>query len=151
MPSIWCQEESYLKNFVQQVKTLYNSIPFVCAFYAFKSPLFYSHHDHEGDIMVIPFAIGTRQSDPFGGALFALIHFTALHFYNYLFPSLPISIHYKQHSHHRAPFNCIIWVWVTSNKPKLMSKCQLFYNSCYICLCVAILMACESWKVVFIE
>jgi len=98
MPSIWCQEESYFKNFVQQVKTLYNSIPFVCAFYAFKSPLFYSHHDHEGDIMVIPFAIRTRQSDPFGGALFALIHFKALRlttncFPPCLFPSTTNNIH----------------------------------------------------------
>jgi len=79
MPSIWCQEKLYFKKIVQ-VKTLYNPIPFVCAFYAFKSPLFYNHHTHEGDIMAIPFAIGTRQSDPLGGALFALIHFKALHF-----------------------------------------------------------------------
>jgi hypothetical protein len=42
------------------------------------------------------------------------------------------------------------WVRMRSNKPKLMSKRQLFCNSCYICLCGATLMACESWKVVFI-
>ncbi len=36
-------------------------------------------------------------------------------------------------------------------KPKLMSKSQLFYNSCYICLYGAILMEWESWKVVLIE
>jgi hypothetical protein len=40
---------------------------------------------------------------------------------------------------------------MSSNEPKLMSKCQLFYNSCYICLYGAILMAWESWKVVLIE
>ncbi len=45
----------------------------------------------------------------------------------------------------------IIWMWMSSNEPKLMSKCQLFYNSYYICLCGAILMACESWKVVLIN
>ncbi len=42
-------------------------------------------------------------------------------------------------------------VRMSSNEPKLMSKCQLFYNSYYICLCDAILMACESWKVVLID
>jgi len=35
-------------------------------------------------------------------------------------------------------------VWMSSNEPKLMSKGQLFYNSYYICLCGATLMACES-------
>ncbi len=29
---------------------------------------------------------------------------------------------------------------------KIDVKSQIFYNSCYICLCGAILMACESWK-----
>ncbi len=29
-------------------------IPFVHAFYAFESPMFYNHHNHEGDIIVIP-------------------------------------------------------------------------------------------------
>jgi hypothetical protein len=32
-----------------------------------------------------------------------------------------------------------------------MSKHQLFYNFYYICQCGAILMACESWKVVLIN
>ncbi len=36
--------------------------------------------------------------------------------------------------------------WVKIDVKKL-----IFCNSCYICLCGAILMACESWKVVFIE
>jgi hypothetical protein len=35
-------------------------IPFVYAFYAFESPLFYSHHNHEGEGTVIPFAMGTH-------------------------------------------------------------------------------------------
>jgi hypothetical protein len=35
-------------------------IPFVHAFYAFESPLFYNHRNHEGDITVIPSAMGTR-------------------------------------------------------------------------------------------
>jgi hypothetical protein len=35
-------------------------IPFVHAFYAFEFPLFYSHHNHENDVMVIPFVMGTR-------------------------------------------------------------------------------------------
>jgi hypothetical protein len=61
-------------------------IPFLCAFYTFKSPLFYSQHNHEGDIMVILFAIGIHQSDPLGGVLFVLIHFKALHFTTNCFP-----------------------------------------------------------------
>ncbi len=44
----------------------------------FESPLFYSHYNREGKVMVIPFAMRTRQGDPLGGALFALVHFKAL-------------------------------------------------------------------------
>ncbi len=53
-------------------------IPFVHAFYAFKSPLFYNHHNHKGDVIVIPFTMGTHQGDPLGGALFTLAHFKVL-------------------------------------------------------------------------
>jgi hypothetical protein len=42
-------------------------------------------------------------------------------------------------------------MWMSSNELKLMSKGQLFSNSCYICLRDATLIACESWKVVLIE
>jgi hypothetical protein len=54
-------------------------IPFVHAFYAFESPLFYSHHNHESDVMIIMSTMQTCQGDPLGGALFALIHYMALH------------------------------------------------------------------------
>jgi hypothetical protein len=54
-------------------------IRFVRAFYAFEFPLFYSHHNREGDVTIIPFAMGTHQGDPWeggwGGALFILAHF----------------------------------------------------------------------------
>jgi len=55
-------------------------IPFVHAFYAFEFPLFYNHHNREGDVTIITFAMGTRQGDLLGGAIFALAHF--LTFYN---------------------------------------------------------------------
>jgi hypothetical protein len=42
-------------------------ILFVCAFYAFKSPLFYNHRNHEGDVIIIPSAMGTCQGDPLAG------------------------------------------------------------------------------------
>jgi hypothetical protein len=42
-------------------------IPFVYAFYAFKSLLFYNNHNREGDVTIIPFAMGIRQGDPWGG------------------------------------------------------------------------------------
>jgi hypothetical protein len=35
-------------------------IPFVHAFYAFEFLLFYSHCNHEGNVTVIPIAMGTR-------------------------------------------------------------------------------------------
>jgi hypothetical protein len=39
-------------------------IPFVCAFYAFEFPLFYNYRNHESDVIVIPFAMGTLQGGP---------------------------------------------------------------------------------------
>jgi hypothetical protein len=42
-------------------------IPFVHAFYAFESPLFYSHHNHEGDVTVIPFAMEPVKVIPWEG------------------------------------------------------------------------------------
>jgi hypothetical protein len=36
-------------------------IPFVRAFYAFESPLFYNHRNHEGDVIVVHFAMGIHQ------------------------------------------------------------------------------------------
>jgi hypothetical protein len=73
-------------------------IPFVNAFNAFKSPLFYNHHNRDGDVTIIPSAMGTHEGDPFGGALFVLIHrralpFTTSHFPFCLFPSITINIH----------------------------------------------------------
>jgi hypothetical protein len=73
-------------------------IPFVLAFYAFEFPLFYSHHNHEGDFIIIPSTMGTRQGDPLGRALFTLTHFRALrsttsHFPSCLFPSIVNDIH----------------------------------------------------------
>jgi hypothetical protein len=53
-------------------------IPFVHSFYALESPMFYSHHNHEGDVIVIPFAMGIHQCDPLGKALFVLSHFRVL-------------------------------------------------------------------------
>ncbi len=49
--------------------------------------VFYSHHNHEGDVIIIPFTMGTHQGDPLGGALFTLAHFRALHFIINHFPS----------------------------------------------------------------
>ncbi len=62
-------------------------IPFVCAFYAFESSLFYSHCNCESKVMVIPFAMGTHQSDPLRRALFVVTHFKTLHFMANCFPS----------------------------------------------------------------
>jgi hypothetical protein len=79
-------------------KDIIQLIPFVHAFYAFKSILFYNHYNHEGDVTIIPSTMGTCQSDPLGGALFALAHFRVLcsttsHFPSCLFPSIANDIH----------------------------------------------------------
>jgi hypothetical protein len=42
-------------------------IHFVHAFYAFKSPLFYSHHNRESDVTIIPSPTGTHQGGLLGG------------------------------------------------------------------------------------
>jgi hypothetical protein len=55
-------------------------IPFVHVFYAFESHMFYSRHNRESDVTIIPSTMGIRQSDPLKGALFVLAHFRALHF-----------------------------------------------------------------------
>jgi hypothetical protein len=60
--------------------------------------MFYSHHNCEGDVIIIPFAMGTHQGDPLGWALFALTHFRALRsiandFLSCLFPSIIDDIH----------------------------------------------------------
>jgi hypothetical protein len=74
--------------------TSYNSSPF----YAFEFPLFYNHHNHENEVMVISSTMGTHQGDPLGRALFSLTHFKALcsitnHFPFCLFPSIGNDTH----------------------------------------------------------
>jgi hypothetical protein len=66
------------------------------SYYVFK--FFYSHCNHESDVIVILFAMGTYQGDPLEGALFTLTHFKALcfivsHFLSYLFPSIADNTH----------------------------------------------------------
>jgi len=85
-------------------------IPFIYAFYAFESPLFYSHYNCESEVMVIPSTMGIRQGDPLGGVLFALIHFRTLcfitnHFPSCLCPSITDDIHIIS-----PPLNCIICI-----------------------------------------
>jgi len=75
-------------------------IPFVWAFYAFESLMFYSHRNREGEVTNIPSTIRTHQNDPLGEALFALAHFrtlrsTTTHFPSCLFPSIENDIHIK--------------------------------------------------------
>jgi len=73
-------------------------IPLVRLFYAFEFPLFYNHHNCEGYVIIIPFAMGTCQGVPLGRVLFALAHFGVLHsitghFSSFLFPSIVNGIH----------------------------------------------------------
>jgi hypothetical protein len=41
-------------------------MPFVHALYAFKSPMFYNRRNREGDVTIIPFAVGIHQGNPLG-------------------------------------------------------------------------------------
>jgi hypothetical protein len=50
----------HISNFHAIMGTSYNLILFVYTFYAFEYPLFYSHHNRDGDIMVIPSTMGTH-------------------------------------------------------------------------------------------
>jgi len=109
-----------LREFCVACGNIIQLIPFVCAFYAFEFPLFYNHHNCEGDVTFIPFAMGTHQDDPLGRTLFALAHFTALcsivnHFPFCLFPSIvddihiigPPSIVSSIHEHFKIKFHAI--------------------------------------------
>ncbi len=53
-------------------------IPFIRAFYAIESLLFYNQCNREGDVTFIHYAMGIHQGDPLGRALYALAHFRAL-------------------------------------------------------------------------
>jgi hypothetical protein len=71
---------------------------FVRAFHAFEYLLFYSHHSHESNLLIIPSTMKTHQGNPLGGALFALAHFRALrsivcNFPSCLFLSIANAIH----------------------------------------------------------
>ncbi len=55
-------------------------IRFVHVFYAFEFPMFYSHHNRESKVTIIPSTMGTHQGDPLKRAQFTLAHFKALHF-----------------------------------------------------------------------
>jgi len=45
---------------------------------AFEYPSFYNHCNYDGDVIIIPSAMGILQGDPLGNALFALVHLMAL-------------------------------------------------------------------------
>jgi len=86
------------QNFRATNGNIVQFIPFVRAFYAFVSPLFYNHHNHESDVTIIPSIMGTCQSDALKRALFTLAHFKALcfiinHFLSYLFRSIADNTH----------------------------------------------------------
>ncbi len=92
MSSIRCQERSYSRTSCIG-EDIIQFIPFVHTFYALEFLLFCNHYNHEGNLMIILFAMGICQGDPLGRALFTLAHFKALHytincFHYYLFPSI---------------------------------------------------------------
>jgi len=97
MLSIQCQKGSYFQKLCVANGNIIQFILFVSAFYAFESLLFYTHCNHENNLIIIPSVMRTRQGDPLGAALFALTHFKALrslnHFPSFIFPSITNDIH----------------------------------------------------------
>jgi hypothetical protein len=97
-----CFQFSVKRSHIQELRTIGEDIiqfiAFVHAFYAFEFPKFYNHCNREGEVTIIPFAMGTHQGDIFGGALFPLVHFKTLHsttsrFPSCLFPYIADDIH----------------------------------------------------------
>jgi hypothetical protein len=85
-------------------------IPFDYAFYAFEFPLFNNHDSYEGDVIIIPFSMGTQQGDRFKRALFVLNHFRALCFITNCFPScLFLSI--ANYTHIIGPLSIVLFVY----------------------------------------
>jgi hypothetical protein len=111
MPLIQCQEGSYFKIHVEGGDII-QLIPFVHAFYTLKSPLFYSHNNRDGDVIIIPFAMGTCQGDPLRRALFTLTHFRALHFIASHFLLIyfdPLQMTFTTFP--PPPPHCIVYIW----------------------------------------
>jgi hypothetical protein len=87
--------------------------PFIRRFYAHPSPLYFLEASRHGDLIVISFESGTRQGDPLGGMLFALVHFHALHptavtHPTCVFPSLANDMHLIDPTLDVSPFFAII-------------------------------------------
>jgi len=80
LSNILCKKRFYFKNFMQQMKILYNSSPLFVHFVQLNLPMFYNHQNHDGDVTIISFAMGTHEGDPLKRPIFALIHFKALCF-----------------------------------------------------------------------
>ncbi len=55
---------------MQQVRTSYNSSPLLVHSMHLNLPMFYNHHNHDGDITIISFAMGIHEGDPLRGPIF---------------------------------------------------------------------------------
>jgi hypothetical protein len=98
-------------------------IPFVHAFYAFESPMFYSHRNCEGKVTVIPSAMGTHQGDLLGRAPFILVHFRAIRFTISQFTSCLFSFITDDIQIVSIPFNYIICICALPNR----APCNRFF------------------------
>jgi len=58
-----CFQFGVKNNHIQKLRAIgwdiIQLIPFVRAFYAFESPMFYNHYNREGEVTVIPSTMGT--------------------------------------------------------------------------------------------
>jgi hypothetical protein len=116
----------WMNEYMCSIQLIY----FFGAFFAFEFFVFYSHHNHDGNVTIIPSAMGIHQNDFFRWALFALVHFRALcytsnHFPFCLFPSIVDDTHIIG-----PPFYCIICIWTLSN----WTQCdKYFYPTLKMC------------------
>jgi len=92
----------------------------VHVFYAFEFPIFYSHHNHENNIIIVPSILGTHQYGPLGTTLFALTHFRALCFTINHFPSYLFHLLQKTFTSYPTPFKIVSFAYVSILKPNSM-------------------------------
>jgi hypothetical protein len=63
-------------------------ILFFHIFYVLESPWYFTHQNKKCEIIIVPWTMGTHQSDPLRGSLFSITHFRVAHFPFYIFPTI---------------------------------------------------------------
>jgi hypothetical protein len=119
------------KELRSSIGTLDQLFPFIRHFFACPSPLYFLEASRHGDLIVISSEFGTRQGDPLGGVLFALVHFcalrpTAITHPACVFPSLANDTHIVDPTLNVLPFFGIIGkIWCIKTFSASNKVCHL--------------------------